>query len=112
MADIPEDNGHGMADAATAMPVERTPITGDTELARCFALCFGGSAGKRVLAHLRAITIERTLGPAASDGLLRYVEGQRQIVSYAAALAERGRSGPPAHTPVREADFEEDSINA
>lgn len=101
-----------MADAATATPVEITPISGNTELARCFALCFSGSAGKRVLAHLRAITIERTLGPAASDGLLRYVEGQRQIVSYMAALAERGRSGPPAHTPIREADFEEDSINA
>ncbi len=58
------------------------------------AQCFGTAAGQRILGHLRSITVNRTLGPAAPDALLRYVEGQRQLVSYICALVERGRTSP------------------
>lgn len=63
----------------------------DPDLARVFARCFGGDDGGRVMGHLRAITLERALGPAASDARLRHAEGQRQLVAYIAALIERGR---------------------
>ena len=69
--------------------VGRSP-DGDDALATAFALCFAGTAGRRVLEHLRKTTIERRLGPEASDALLRYLEGQRQLVDYITALVRRG----------------------
>lgn len=63
----------------------------DTELAHAFAICFRGSHGERVLRHLRALTLERALGPESPDTLLRYVEGQRQLVAYICGLVERAR---------------------
>lgn len=65
----------------------------DTELARAFATCFRGSHGERVLRHLRALTLDRVLGPESPDAMLRYVEGQRQLVAYICALVERARRG-------------------
>jgi hypothetical protein len=40
----------------------------------------GTSEGQIVLAHLRQITIERELGPDASDSALRELEAQRRFV--------------------------------
>ncbi|WP_448192714.1 Bbp19 family protein [Azospirillum sp. sgz301742] len=56
-----------------------------------FARCFGGADGARVLGVLRAMTVERTLGPDASDAALRHLEGQRQLVATILALVARGR---------------------
>ena len=74
------------------------PISGDDDgdaadpgLAAAFARCFRGDDGGRVIAHLKAVTLERVLGPAASDAQLRHAEGQRQLVAYVNALIERGR---------------------
>ncbi len=67
------------------------PVAGnDEDLAHAFARCFQGRDGARVVAYLRAITLERALGPNAPDALLRHVEGQRQLVRRIGALIERG----------------------
>jgi hypothetical protein len=68
----------------------------DTELARAFGSCFRGSHGSRVLKHLRTLTLDRVLGPESPDTLLRYVEGQRQLVAYICTLVERANRGPAA----------------
>lgn len=76
------------------------PATPDVSLA--FLRCFRGPDGESVLAHLRALTLERALGPDASEPRLRHLEGQRQLVSYIAAMIDRGRQARrtphPAHS--------------
>lgn len=60
-----------------------------------FARCFSGPDGARVLGVLRAMTVERTLGPEASDAALRHLEGQRALVATILALVARGRGEAP-----------------
>lgn len=76
----------------------------DPDLALAFARCFRERDGRWALSHLRAITLDRVMGPAATDAQLRHLEGQRQLVSYILALVERGRGcGPMAlETPAPE----------
>lgn len=62
----------------------------DDELAHAFARCFSSDDGKRVLQHLRALTLERVVAPSAPNAVLRHVEGQRQLVAYIGALVARG----------------------
>ena len=71
-----------------------TPEAADTgrELTRAAARVLSGPDGERIALYLRAITLERALGPDASEALLRHLEGQRQLVRHLLALAERGRS--------------------
>lgn len=57
-----------------------------------FARTFSSAAGRQVLAHLRAKTIERQLPPEASVPSLRFLEGQRQLVHTIERLA--GLNGP------------------
>ena len=56
-----------------------------------FARCFAGPDGVRVLGTLKAMTLERTLGPDASDAALRDLEGQRRLVAIILALTARGQ---------------------
>jgi len=63
------------------------------DLRLAYARCFSSADGKRVLEHLRAITLERAFGPDVLADTLRHVEGQRQLVSFMAALTDRGRTG-------------------
>lgn len=56
-----------------------------------FARAFSGDAGRVVLGHLRKITIERTLGPNASDSELRWVAAQSALVHQIETLVLRGR---------------------
>lgn len=63
------------------------------ELRVAYARCFAGVDGKKVIDHLRSLTLERTLGPDASAQMLRHMEGQRQLVVYILAQSERGRLG-------------------
>ncbi|NQU61016.1 MAG: hypothetical protein HQ512_07785 [Rhodospirillales bacterium] len=65
----------------------------EQELCLAFARCFRGGDGEKALTYLRAITIERALGPNATDTLLRHLEGQRQLVNHITTLARRGRGG-------------------
>lgn len=39
---------------------------------------------------LRKLTLERSLGPGASDALLRHLEGQRHLFAYITALVAQG----------------------
>ncbi len=61
-------------------------------LAVAFARCFQGAEGKQALDYLRTITVERILGPNASDAMLRHAEGQRQLVAHITQLVDRGRT--------------------
>ena len=69
-------------------PAEAVPA-GDP--APSFARCFAGPDGTRVLATLRAMTVDRTLGPDASDAALCDLEGQRRLVALILALTARGQ---------------------
>ncbi|KAA0580444.1 hypothetical protein F1643_01385 [Azospirillum sp. INR13] len=80
--------------------LEAPPLTGPiptaaagTDPAPSFARCFAGTDGARVLAVLRAMTLDRALGPDAPEAALRHLEGQRQLVATILALVARGRAG-------------------
>mgnify|MGYP000950549487 CR=1 FL=1 len=80
-----------------------------TDAAPAFARCFAGPDGARVLASLKAMTLERALGPDAPDAALRHLEGQRQLVATILALrrmAETTPAGFRSHAPAirRKAD--------
>ena len=64
----------------------------DADPAPSFARCFAGRDGERVLAVLRAMTLDRAMGPDASEAALRHLEGQRQLVATILALVARGRT--------------------
>ncbi len=93
---VDDEDLTGTADpSGRLIRVGRSPAA-DESLARAFAVCFTGPAGRRVIDHLRRITIERRLGPEAPDALLRYVEGQRQLVDIMTTLIRRGGGAVPA----------------
>lgn len=52
---------------------------------------FSTAAGVSVLNHLRKITIERVLGPDATDAQLRGLEAQRALVHQIEIMIERGK---------------------
>lgn len=84
---------------------------GNENLPQLFARTFQGRNGSHVLSHLKAITLERTLGPNAADPMLRHLEGQRQLVSYILSLVEHGSGRPvvgAAHNSAGEASMEND----
>lgn len=60
------------------------------------ARCFAGPDGDRALAYLARVTVQRTLGPEASDAALRDLEGQRRLYHHLLGLIERGRTAPDA----------------
>lgn len=67
--------------------------TDDHEIGRSFARTFAGGDGGRVLAWLRAATIERRLPPDASEAHLRHLEGQRHLVAAIERMTAKGREG-------------------
>jgi hypothetical protein len=89
------DQGWNWFEAGGASPQDVAAAhEAESELTHAFGTCFRGSCGARVLRHLRALTLDRVLGPESPDALLRYVEGQRQLVAYICALVERASRGP------------------
>ncbi|MBO4683333.1 MAG: hypothetical protein J5611_02010 [Alphaproteobacteria bacterium] len=66
------------------------------KLEHAFAKTFSCAAGEVVLEHLRKITIERFLGPNATDGELRALEGARALVHQIEQLVKRGRGDAKA----------------
>jgi hypothetical protein len=56
-----------------------------------YARAFASQSGVAVLAHLRQITIERWLGPAATEAELRSLEAQRALVHQIESLVNRGK---------------------
>lgn len=84
----PEDfTQHSAADAA---------VTDSDRAARIAARCFRGADGAALLAYLKALTLDRALGPGASDAALRHLEGQRHLVRHLSHLIDLGRVGPDA----------------
>ncbi|MEK7246751.1 MAG: hypothetical protein AAB223_12110 [Pseudomonadota bacterium] len=83
-----------MSASENAWPWETEPRADDTQdtLARAVARVFAGADGKQLARYLRALTLERALGPDAPVAQLRHLEGQRQLVRHILALAERGRA--------------------
>ncbi|MDR2413107.1 MAG: hypothetical protein LBD50_02755 [Rickettsiales bacterium] len=57
-----------------------------------YARCFASPAGAAVLKHLREITIERFLGPNATEAELRALEGQRALAHQIETLIKRGKT--------------------
>lgn len=88
MSDL--DLGWAWFDAGSSL-TDHVQSPPDRDLALVFASCFRGEEGEKVLKHLKAITHSRVLGPAASDALLRHMEGQRQLVAHIISLVEHGR---------------------
>lgn len=88
----PTDGWRWFSDDAPAPVTER-----DREIAAAFARCFATPDGARVLETLRAMTLERALGPEAGDAALRHLEGQRRMVVTIGALIRRGREGAPVN---------------
>lgn len=83
-----------MADPGWPWPDPAMPTGGDglPDLARAAARLLDSADGRRVLAHLRRLTLERALGPDAPEPALRHLEGQRALILSLEALAARGRS--------------------
>ena len=93
----PDSGWAWFGETSRTAPASAAPEPVDAGLVRAFARCFREPDGERVLRHLRAVTVERALGPTSPEAHLRHLEGQRQLVAYILALIERGRRGesPP-----------------
>lgn len=63
-----------------------------TQIAKNYARTFAGASGAMVLQHLRRITVERIMGPNASDAELRWAEAQRALVRQIESLIAQGKS--------------------
>jgi hypothetical protein len=104
---IPADEGwswfeqphHREQDVLSSEAAERELIAACTR-------CLGSADGRRLLQHLRSITVERVLGPGVSDAVLRHLEGQRSLVFYLMQLSARGAAEP---TSVASADDDSDT---
>ncbi len=75
-----------------------TPFDGE-HLPQLAARCFRGADGDVLLAYLKAMTLDRALGPDAADATLRHLEGQRHLVRHLSQLIDQGRHGPD-HSPM------------
>lgn len=58
-----------------------------------FTRTFNCNSGKRVLEYLKSITLERYLSPQSTNEELRYLEGQRYLISFITNMIKRGESG-------------------
>lgn len=70
------------------------------ELDLAFQRCFASDAGRQVLAHLRALTIEQPAWVPGQDASLGFArEGQDSLVREIERRIRRAAEGPPAiHT--------------
>ena len=55
---------------------------------RHFVRVFSGADGMAVLRHLRRMTIEKVVGPNASDSDLRWDAAQRALMRYIEQMAQ------------------------
>ena len=62
-----------------------------TDLEKNYVRCFNTPSGRVVLEHLRKITVERTLGPNATDAELRWLESQRALYHQIERLSLGGK---------------------
>ncbi len=83
------DSGWTWLDAPGALHDEDASLL----LARQAARLFATPDGEAIVLHLKALTLDRCLGPESGDNALRHLEGQRHLVLHLLALAARGRAG-------------------
>lgn len=62
-----------------------------SDIEKNYTRCFNTTDGMAVLKHLRSITIERFLGPDATESQLRSLEAGRALVHQIENLIERGK---------------------
>jgi|GEM_PF-1069425 len=62
------------------------------DIEKAFARLFSTTDGQAVLGYLNGQTFMRALGIDAPDSTLRYLEGQRALLSSILRLIERGRT--------------------
>ena len=72
----------------------KPPMAEAREEARAAYRVFAGEDGQVVLNHLRTTTIERSLGPNATDAELRDLEGQRRLFKRIENLIKTGGPKP------------------
>jgi hypothetical protein len=89
----PEREGWSGLEPGAGGAIEDGSDAPENETGFLFARVFSGSDGDRALRHLRALTLDRALGPEASPEALRHLEGQRALVRHILALVVRGRAG-------------------
>ncbi len=63
------------------------------DIAPSFLRCFATSDGEKVLAWLHSAVTCTALGPESSPEMLRYREGQRQLVLQIERLIAQAKSG-------------------
>lgn len=63
------------------------------ELEKQYARTFNTPSGRAVLQHMRKITIERILGPNATDTELRWMEANRAFVRQIESMIARTTKG-------------------
>jgi hypothetical protein len=80
------------------MPGASADDTAHDAVAQAASRCFRGEDGRRVLAHLCALTIQRRLPAECSEAMLRHLEGQRHLVAYLDALIQQGCRLPASPT--------------
>jgi len=68
------------------------PVEIDKRINEAYAETFKSPAGRKVLEHLKSITINAVAGPEQSDAALRHLEGSRFIVGLISTLYQRGVS--------------------
>jgi hypothetical protein len=84
------DLGWQWFDGSLAALQQKEAAPDEPTLPIAFARCFSTPEGRRVLRHLRGCTLERSLGPSATDAQLRHLEGQRQLVAHIVVLIAQG----------------------
>jgi len=63
------------------------------DLEKQYARTFNTPSGRAVLQHMRKITIERILGPNATDDELRWMEANRAFVRQIESMIARTTKG-------------------
>ncbi|NJN71290.1 MAG: hypothetical protein HC801_14155 [Nitrospira sp.] len=85
------DSGWAWFEEGSEVAKTEEPTPGaERDLLLAYARFLHTENGRRIMRHLKAITVDRVLGPDVSEAMLRHLEGQRQLVSYIEVLAERG----------------------
>ena len=71
------------------LPSERLDVR---EAEKAYARLFSTPDGRKVLAHLNAVTFMRAAPPDATDFMLRHMEGQRALLASILRMIDRGRN--------------------
>lgn len=80
------------AERGTLYPPYVKKRTDKAEVERTFTRLFLSDDGQKVLSYLQLITFHRASGVNASDAQLRYMEGQRAIVTTILRIINNGRA--------------------